>query len=251
MANDLYQFVQQGLTSLVSPRAARRLLSGALRSRGYQPETVSAEEMQGVLLGPLSDELKRNLPSSVVAWRLQQLGRQALHLYAAESAEAEASPRIASASPSGPPETVEAQPITQTSVAVLEPLPEVPVAVASPRVTDALEPNPEPWSPARLEAAALRFAALEHIAMIAVLSRQGEVLLSRGGDDGLAAISRLASLGWRLLGRRGALRSYYLSQADGQLFLFPLGAALLAVVGSPKVNVGLVFTTLQKVKEDV
>lgn len=257
MANDIYRFTLDGLTSLVSPRAAERLLKQALRRAGQRPDSVGAEAMREILLGPLRRELGRSLPGEAVERRLQQLGRQLLRHYAPTPTPAPTPAPAPAATPVARALTP-ARERTATPAAVLEPAPPPPERAADlaaePPAGSAKSDSPRasaPADPARLEAAALRFAQLEQVRLVAVLSRRGEVRFSRGGGLELEALSRIASLGWTLLGRQGQLRAVYLAQPAGQLFLFPLDDALLAVVGHPEINVGLVFATLSTLKEDL
>lgn len=248
MANDIYRFTLDGLTSLVSPRAAERLLKQALRRAGHKPDEVGAAAMREILLGPLRRELGRGLPDEAVERRLQQLGRQLLRHHAP------AAPTLA---PLPVARAVTPARIPAASAAVREPElgAEAPTAPAAAAAGASQTHQPPKVSPAtdqaRLEAAALRFAQLEQVRLVAVLSHRGEVRFSRGGGLELGALSRIASLGWTLLGRQGRLRAVYLAQPAGQLFLLPLGGALLAIVGHPEINVGLVFTTFSTLKEDL
>lgn len=79
MQNAVYSVVSEALGRLVSARAADNMLRVALRDAQLRPETVTAQEMQRVLAGPLANRLttimsperaKRELSS--VARRLQE-----------------------------------------------------------------------------------------------------------------------------------------------------------------------------------
>ena len=100
-----------------------------------------------------------------------------------------------------------------------------------------------------IEGVVLEIAKLEHLKFVAAL-RGGQIVFARGGGFDADALSRLGTMGLKLLERSGKLRSYYLAHTDGQLFFFPLGPYILSIVGTTKLNMGLVFTALQQLKED-
>lgn len=64
MPNEVYDTAVQGLGSLVSPRAATRMIDAALRATGRTPEDVSAVAMRKLLLGRVRRELQGVLPSA-------------------------------------------------------------------------------------------------------------------------------------------------------------------------------------------
>ena len=100
------------------------------------------------------------------------------------------------------------------------------------------------------DAAVLVFAELEHVETVAAFEA-GIVSAVRGGGFDLEALSRLGTLGLKLLGRSGELRTFYVAHSRGQLFLFPLGEVTLMLIGSSELNLGLVFATLHKLKEEL
>jgi len=102
-----------------------------------------------------------------------------------------------------------------------------------------------------LEDFILQFAQLDNVRMVAALAPNGQVVRSRGDGYDLDTLSRLGTLGLKLLSRSGKLRSYYLAFKGGQLFFFPLGGYTLCIIGTTELNLGLVFATLHKLKEDV
>lgn len=107
-----------------------------------------------------------------------------------------------------------------------------------------------PLEPAARDRVMLGFAELEHVKMVAAFENGGvSSVLGQGFE--VAALSRLGTLGLKLLGRSGELRTFYVAHAQGQLFLFPFGAVTLMLIGSSELNLGLVFATLQKLKEEL
>ncbi|CAN5835655.1 hypothetical protein BH24DEI2_BH24DEI2_03450 [soil metagenome] len=107
-----------------------------------------------------------------------------------------------------------------------------------------------PLEPAARDRTMLGFAELEHVKMVAAFEN-GTVSSVLGHGFEVAGLSRLGTLGLKLLGRSGELRTFYVAHAQGQLFLFPLGATTLMLIGSSELNLGLVFATLQKLKEEL
>jgi hypothetical protein len=90
----------------------------------------------------------------------------------------------------------------------------------------------------------VKFAQLENVKVVAAVRPNGEISMARGTGFDLDALSRIGSLGLKLLSRGRSIRSYYLSNNRYQLFMFPLFSHTLIVVGSSEVNVGEVFSTL-------
>ena len=121
--------------------------------------------------------------------------------------------------------------------------------------TQVLEPPAQSsWAPvmdpATRDDLVLAFAQLEHVEMVAVFEG-GCVTSVRGDGFEVEALSRLGSLGLKLLGRSGELRTFYVAHSRGQLFLFPFGEVALMLIGSGELNLGLVFATLHKFKEEL
>jgi hypothetical protein len=313
MANDIFQFMQAGLGNLMSPRAAKRMLTGALRRHRLRPESVTPQQMLGAVSGPLRQDLKTLLPTDVADRQVARLTRALERRYGPGGAlpTTEPNPEPNPAPPSdtaalagseaAPTTRVADEPVTETealthpafasagdSAAALAesaapaalPTPvqqagaaSAPLPAAAPGLTQTpgrpvpsppaapvavlAKPLPvrpreaKPLDPRAQDRLLVAFAQLEDVRMVALLGRQGEVLASRGTGFELPALSRLGTLALALLERSGELRSFYLAQPRGQLFLFPFPGALLLVIGSAEVNLGQVFATLQKLKEDL
>ena len=102
-----------------------------------------------------------------------------------------------------------------------------------------------------LNDAVVTFAQLDNVKLIAAFTETGKSVVSRGDGFDLTALSRLSGMALKLLGKSGILRSYYLAHSEGQLFLFPHGGYTLMVIGNAELNLGLVFATLHKLKEEM
>jgi hypothetical protein len=73
MANAVFDYTQDALATMVSPRAAKRVLEDALVSANETPDTVSVSVMQDLLTGHIRFELEQMLPREGLQGRLEQL----------------------------------------------------------------------------------------------------------------------------------------------------------------------------------
>ncbi|MFC6661462.1 hypothetical protein [Deinococcus multiflagellatus] len=62
MTNAVYTMIVRALSGVVSDRAAETMLRSVLREQGLSAETVTAQDMQKVLSGPLLARLSTVLP---------------------------------------------------------------------------------------------------------------------------------------------------------------------------------------------
>ncbi len=76
MPNQVYNRAHEGLSNMVSARAATRVLQDTLRSRGTTPDTVDAEQMSELLLGPVLKEFEQILPREGLKRNLNDLADQ-------------------------------------------------------------------------------------------------------------------------------------------------------------------------------
>lgn len=338
MANDVYTQALGGVQTLVSAKAATRALNSALKARGETPDTVDAEAMSRILLGPVLSEFETILPPQGLKKQLRNLAAslrknfpKVTHAPQEEMTEEEVSAEeVISAdntheddeedrefgdqqsgdqeapvpepqtdpgfiyqtnalsevpesldlifsvsstgehrTPQAPGEVRKPEPVQNVPSAVLE-VPTEPFdlpteflhlaeADAQPATPESVTPTatPKPVVPARaplsqeqLEAAVLRFAQLEHVKFVAALRADGDVAAKRGSGMDVGALAQLGLIGLKLLRRSGPLRTYYLAHTQGQLFLLPFGEDTLALVGAPELNVGAVFNTLTRLKEE-
>lgn len=241
MANEIYQKTHEGLSNLVSPKVASRMLDSALRSRGYSADSVSSSEMREVLLGPVFNELRAILPSEGVERSLKLLVRELKRSAAAPVAVATV------AHPTEPDMVV--TDLAEPELGAPQPEPQGASPEPPERAADGEAIAPSPTE--ALDEVLVSFAKIEQVRMVAAVAASGAVLLSRGSGIDLTTLSRLGLTGMRLLARSGELRSYYLAYPEGQLFIFPYGDITLIVIGGGEVNVGSVFATWTKLKEGV
>lgn len=285
MANQIYSTTRDGLTDLVSARVASQVLDHDLRASSYSAETVSVNEMARVLKGPVLKELANILPRAGLERSLKMLLKTLKALPPEQmSVAGEAAPPPEAAAPRKAAADVDAALPSKSSVTegtensatknsagenpVSESFAEVSVvAVGAPeQLTAAVVSSASVQAPVaetprarrehlKLEPAArenfmLAFAQLEHVKIVAAFDGRG-VSSIRGSGLEVEALSRLGTLGLKLLSRSGELRTLYIAHSQGQLFLFPFGEVTLLLIGSGELNLGLVFATLHKLEEEL
>lgn len=76
MTNAVYTMTVRALSGVVSERAAETMLRAVLREQNLLPETVSAQEMQRVLSGPLLARLGAVMPAARARKELLSLSAQ-------------------------------------------------------------------------------------------------------------------------------------------------------------------------------
>ena len=76
MANEVYTKTHDGLATLVSARAAQRVLERALHKAGQTADTVSGRHMKKLLLGPVLRELETTLPRDGLQRTLKKLASE-------------------------------------------------------------------------------------------------------------------------------------------------------------------------------
>ena len=305
MANEVYIQALTGVQSLVSARAASRALDNALETKGETPETVDAEVMSRILLGPVLSEFEMILPPEGLKRQLRSLAAGLRKSFpkpepsepdelasdfadtpskALENAHEESADKVDEVRVNTPERETDPGFVYQTnalnevpasldlisqstSSAVPEPTPEtassnlpsdlfeipqemlehVSVAEVAPKPAP---PASAPLSRETLEAAVLRLAQLEQVKFVAALRSDGEIASQRGSGIDVNALAQLGLVGLKLLRRSGPLRTFYLAHTQGQLFLLPFGNDTLTLVGTPELNVGAVFSTLNALKEE-
>jgi hypothetical protein len=333
MANEVYLLTHDGLSQVVSARAATRFLDKALEAKGFSPDSVSSEDMREILQGPILRELRQILPKDGVERSIKQISRS-LRKQAEKVAEAmlavanapasgalsagssvlptvsgdvllteeeEATPEqvmnyataeadlgiVSHRSPledtqafdtseveaalnnvlNSPTNTIEESvEITSETLADISDIANdqpanAPVTVSQPaepltQTEVKAKPLATEYNPEELAKMLVKFAQLENVKVVAAVKANGEISMARGSGFDLDALSRLGSLGLKLLGRSRTIRSYYLSHSRYQLFMFPLASntpasQTLIVVGSSEVNVGEVFSVRSHLEEDL
>ncbi len=286
MANAVFVYTEDALATLVSPRAAKRVLEEALKTANDTPDTVSVAVMQALLTGYVRFELEQMLPREGLQGQLEQLSARLVRVQDTTSetavvAETAASAsdvtndtnraaadlaeftRTASAAKKAPADAGTAT--AHTEQASSKPnRGNLPVAMWKDQfavankaarlkgitMADSTETK-QTLSEAQLESIVMRFAQVEHAKLIAAVRENGTIVTSRGAGVDLNSLSRFGLMGLRLLERSGELRSYYLAHSQGQLFLFCFGKDTVIMLGSSDINVGTVFATLSSVKESL
>lgn len=247
MANEIYQHTHQGLSRLVSARAATRLLEQALKRQRTSADEVSAEKMGELLVGPVYRELRGALPRAGLKRHLKWL---AARLRAVKPVEEERLREIVTFDPSSPPPAPARSEAADVEMGVESSNGQAVAPIAF--VEEEAESAPPVKLPSEtLHHIALQFAQLEHVKLVAAVRQSGEVVVSRGTAPHLEALYRYGPTALRLLRRTGRVRSYYLVHTEGQLFLLPFQDDTLILIGTTELNLGAVFTTLMKVEEEL
>ena len=263
MANDVYAITHTGLTELVSARAATIVLDKALQKGGRTPDTVSRADMKALLTGPVIDELEHILPRKGVARSLKQIYalipkpsgvKPEAEVKREETTNAPDKKGSSSSAGSGANSSgIEPSNKALSEAARMRPETSGAVAevVASPAV--ATQPRRSLYidDVLALEPVILAFARLDHVRLVAGLTTSGDIVEVRGDVEDAATLARYGGVALKLLGRSGTIRSYYLAHSASQLFLFPLGAYTVMVIGTVELNLGEVFSTLSTLEEDV
>lgn len=280
MANAVFVYTEDALATLISPRAAKRVLEEALKTANDTPDTVSVAVMQALLTGYVRFELEQMLPREGLQGQLEQLSARLVlvqdatsetaagasdvtndtNLAAADLAEftrtasaAKKAPADAGATPAHTEQASSKPNKGNLPVAMWKD--QFAVANKAARLkgitmADSTETK-QTLSEAQLESIVMRFAQVEHAKLIAAVRENGTIVTSRGAGVDLNSLSRFGLMGLRLLERSGELRSYYLAHSQGQLFLFCFGKDTVIMLGSSDINVGTVFATLSSVKESL
>lgn len=75
MPNEVFLRTRAGLSTMVSSRAAERILEGALHGSGHDPDDVNQSQMRTALLGPVLQELENVLPRVGLKRNLERLAK--------------------------------------------------------------------------------------------------------------------------------------------------------------------------------
>ncbi len=336
MANQVYEVTHDGLSAVISAKAATHVLRKAIEAQGHDSKSITGSEMRDVLMGPVYQELTSIMPKDGVERTLKQiiktLKKQVKAARAAKASEIEEHQDEPSEEPALQAQnehlesTLIASPVSEESPhapasallfdeddatfnegmsnAVLESssenlgseslgsedlntenlntenldlenspfhtqiAPSLSSEVLEPVRLQALTPHPiipqavqpllvpvikeaKVYSEQDLTGFLMRFAQVENIKIVAIVQNNGVIKESRGSGFDLAAISRIGSMGLKLLSRSRRIHSFYLSHQKGQLFLFPLADHTLIIVGNSDVNIGEVFSTMSTLEESI
>lgn len=287
MANEVYLRTRDALATLVSERAATRVLDAALRRSHASAEALEPRTVRQLMLGPVQRELEGILPRNGLRRTLRRLARQiAEEGDAPGHAVMEVAPRHGP--PPAPPEK-HLHPVTRSSVY----LPDVALPAdgeagagvstdlaesTAPRASDGIGARdavavasaavraggsqpivdrgprsrptvvPHPLGAEALDALAVHFAAIEGVRQVVALRAASEPQVRGEGLDA-DALTPVAQSAVRLLGRYGPLRSLVLEHPAGLLFVFPLGRDAIAVLARANVNMGAVFAARAALEE--
>lgn len=289
MPNEVYLRTRDALATLVSERAATRVLDAALRRSHERAASLDERTVRQLMLGPIQRELEGILPRTGLRRTLRRLARQVADDVRAQPGPAHG-PGPAAHGLQERPSTV-LKPVTQSSVYLPDATPLLPEAVEGER---AVVPRPAPAAPrhrqapyGRGRARSVAVATAEagesaaaarrrdrsrptvvphplgaealdalsvHFAEVEgvvqlIALRASERPQVRGDGIDPDALAPLAQSAVRLLGRFGPLRSLVLEHEAGLLFVFPLGRDAIAVLARANVNMGAVFAARAALEE--
>lgn len=235
MNNAVYSMTVHALSGVVSARAAETMLQSLLRDQRLGPETVTAQDMQRILSGPLLARLSMVLPEARARQELLALARQ-----------------VAAEYPKAPTLMIHAAPFaawddgTDASGLALEQVslgaddfefddPEY-VPAGKERAYDL-------GSPAGQEELLRELARFSGVQGVMLCRASGEVLQSRS-LTGAGALGGVVAATALLLGGR-TLRLMSADLGGRTICMRPLGLYCVAVVVGPQANVGRMLVELQ------
>ena len=73
MANQIYDVTHEGLSTVISAKAATHVLRKAIEAQGHNYKSITGSEMRDVLMGPVYQELTTILPKDGVERTLKQI----------------------------------------------------------------------------------------------------------------------------------------------------------------------------------
>ena len=73
MANQIYDVTHEGLSTVISAKAATHVLRKAIESQGHDSKSITGSEMRDVLMGPVYQELTTIMPKDGVERTLKQI----------------------------------------------------------------------------------------------------------------------------------------------------------------------------------
>ncbi len=227
--NEIYLSTLKGLSGMVSPVAAERMVSASVRDAGFNPATVSASQMRTLLLGPVQFELEQILPRRMLQRDLGALAERLALL-----PQPPQSPALSTSSR-----------VTPAQIA----------KIRTARVISGVRVKPpvqQENSDAELQEAVLKLAMIAEVTLVAAVRRNFEPVFWRGQGD-VVQLARYGGLAMQLLIRSSPLKMFYVAKEDSMLILFPWGSDTLLLAAGSEVNIGAVvaaFTDIAKAKEE-
>ena len=241
MANEVYAAARAELTTLVSPRAAERMLDGALDAVNVSRDAVTARQMRALVTGPVQRDLRQTLPPDVSRQVLERV-MERLRAMSPSTDRATAPRRSERTSPDAP-----AKAARESAVARVAERPRVSAAATAPAARRVADLH---LDDAGVEQLARTFARLDDVIGVSVV-RQGRVRFHRGEAIAAESAAALVPAAANALERGGPWRSYTLEHDLGHLFIVPVGRDHLVVVGRTGFNLGAVLTALATLEEEL
>jgi hypothetical protein len=246
MPTPVYTQVVNALSRSVSERAADTMLRAALKDASVAPDSVTAQEMQTVLFGPLLRRLTSVLPPVQATRDLRTLSRQITEHH----------PRALTlfVDPEGPLNWNSLNDQQVSDVGELN----TPVVLGA----DDFEYDDPDFSafqgevrqydlstPAGQEALLANLARQPGVQGVVICDQNGQVLLSRANKGEKALSSIVAAT--VMLFRQKSLSILCADLGQVKVCMRPLGAYCVAVLAGEQVNIGRVISELQQLREAV
>lgn len=251
MPNDVYATARRELASMMSVRAAERVLDDALASASVAADEVTPRQMRALVVGPIQRHLRATFPPAGVKAALTTLTERLRAMGAptpvAEPARDDAPARAAEGAAHA--DRVEAKPVSRPAP-VSAATSASPAASSVPASAGAAVASPRHAGPPleELQRTALAFARHDDVVGV-YLVRDGRVSFARGaGIDGDAA-ARLVPVAANLLNRVGGWRSCSVQHERGHVFVIPFGRDHLVLVGRTEFNLGAILSALASLEE--
>ncbi|WP_188964003.1 roadblock/LC7 domain-containing protein [Deinococcus aquiradiocola] len=240
MPTPVYTLVINALSSSVSERAADTMLKAALKDAQFSPDSVTAQEMQTVLSGPLLRRLASVLPQAQASRDLRALSRRI----------AEQHPRALTlfVDPEGPLHWDSLDDDGQDEVGGLQADdfeyddPDFSVFQGEQRVYDL-------GSAEGQEQMLSDLARQPGVQGVVICAQDGRVLRSRAprGEKALSSIVAATVM----LFRQRSLSILCADLGQIKVCMRPIGEYCVAVLAGESVNIGRVITELQQLQEAV
>lgn len=244
MTNAVYAMTVQALSGVVSERAAETMVRTVLRDQQLTPESVTAQDMQRVLSGPLLARLQSVMPRERAQMELRQLSMSMAARYPkAPTLFLEPAPEDRSAAAWA---THADDSLTATGWGDVD-LGADDFEFDDPEYTaSAVKRHFRLDDPAEQEDLIQTLARVVGVQSVLVCRANGEVIKARSLRDSTALGGVVAATA--LLFQRSALQLLSVDLDGRTVCMRPLGAYCVAVVAGPQVNVGRLLVDLQQLQ---
>ena len=237
MTNAVYTMTVRALSGVVSERAAETMLRAVLREQNFVAETVTAQEMQQVISGPLLSRLETVMPATRARKELLSLAGQLEAKYPKAPTLFTAHVPHASWDDAGGGTTIWNDLLLSADDFEFE----------DPEYGGALEGRSYDLSTTLDQDALIQLLGkLSGVQGVMVCRASGEVLRSRSVRDpaGLGSVVAASAM----LFQRRSLRLLSADLGGQTVCMCPLGGYCVAVIANSQANVGRLLVELQQLR---